>query len=801
MSRACICLAALLLALPNAPCFAAPGIAANAPEPTREGVLALADKVIAEATPELTMEEKGSIDGVLRTLASQRTVPTIQAQSIDELLNLCTLQLASTDGLASVIVLSGNLVKLAPANARTSNLLGAVLHAIGRNQEAIASFEYARTLAPKSELVMLNAANTYLDLDEDARAKDLIDKVIAQNGTNKSAWSALALYWYKRDDFERTLEALVKASSIGGYVVQQKTAKSLEVVAENETAGADSIPTMETKLEALSELQPATTADLIEDEFPDEARRIRDHALRLIDNEKMIMPPLPQVNTSGLKNWKTGGLPYIKEWAKAFGNNAKKGAYEVANLQAGINPGDSKKVKQAKGRAAAQEQIQKSLADAEQTLRMLEGMPGVSAAQIAKARAAMDKVAAERGIAAPPPPAAGGQAREIKSDEDLLSYEKADLPPGWDSGSVFAVINYRDFSRIRDSYLVYFQKYYKEHTEKALDIQRVYNKKYKEECDRHEAEVKKIEEEAKRAREAATKAEIPFDGSSYEFRLRAEAISYKKAVNTMGELAFAQWVNLALPQYAQKMKPRLDEFWSVCALYIRNMNDLEVMKAEYIRAKQAFWMYAGIAVSSMGGGDFVYLGDTAEEEAQLLADMKAAEEIARLKAMGYERDTKAADNALVAWLEDNFALGIAGEFLSLKLTPRRFTVEEYIAGMNFKHVFDFKTGEWTTYRSFAAKIDVGIQVGPLKAGVSARADILESYDTINVRSGQVVNSGSRFATGTVSGTIGDPNVGVSGSAMLTLDPAAESELSVKFGKSLSVKGKPAKNMTVSGKSP
>jgi hypothetical protein len=354
---------------------------------------------------------------------------------------------------------------------------------------------------------------------------------------------------------------------------------------------------------------------------------------------------------------------------------------------------------------------------------------------------------------------------------------------------------------IRNAYLVYFTKFYREHNEKAGDIHKVYDQKYRQEYDRHEVAAQAIKDDEARAARAAAEAGVPFDGRSYELQLRSENLTYKKTVNRIGESAFSQWVNLALPQYAHKMKPKLDELWSVCALYIRNMNDPEVMKAEYARTKEAFWMYATLAVGAMGGGDFVYLGTTEEEEEQLMADMRAAEEEAKEKAMGYERETRIADNALVQWLEDNFALGIAGQFLSLKVTPRRLTIEEYIAGMNFKHVFDFKTGDWTTYRSFAAKIDVGIQVGPLRAGVSARADILESYDTINLRSGQVVNSGSRFAAGTVSGTIGDSNVGVSGSATVTLDPAAESELSVKFGKGMSVKGKIGKDAGWNVKAP
>ena len=62
-------------------------------------------------------------------------------------------------------------------------------------------------------------------------------------------------------------------------------------------------------------------------------------------------------------------------------------------------------------------------------------------------------------------------------------------------------------------------------------------------------------------------------------------------------------------------------------------------------------------------------------------------------------------------------------------------------------------------RSFAAKIDIGIQIGPLKAVVNARVDILESYDTYNVRNGNLVNCGSSFAKGSGSVYAGAPNVG------------------------------------------
>lgn len=771
------------------------GVAATKPTPevkttppTKAGILALAEQCLQEVTPQLSIPQKSAVDRIRFTLDAQRTVPAIQAQSIDELVNHCTIALANTDGIEATIATSVYLLQSAPANARVANLFGVVLHTIGRNAEAIAALEYARTLRPKSELIMLNAANTYLDLDEDEKAKTLIDQVLAQNATNKSAYSALACYWYKQGDLQKTLEALMKSASFGGGVVQKKAEENQKVVEENTVSGDDPIETMEQKLAGTKDLVPKTTADLIEDQFPDAAKQIRDRYGRLVDNEKMILPPLPQLNTSGLKNWTAKGAPYIKRWQDAFDFNAENAMYEIGHLEAGINRGDSEAVIKQKSTAVMKPRLQKAMTDTEKMLKMMEGMPGVSAEQLKKARASLRQAEKELGVKPPPAAAESDESPAITSDADAEKIGAEDVLPGSDYGSAFAATNYRDFLVIRNGYELYFLKYYQEFSAKVQEILSVYDKKNKEEQSVYAANMQKIDEEEIRVRKAAGGA---LDRRHFELEQRKETLRYRKAVNRLGDDYFAQWANLALPQYVQKMKPKLDEYWAVCGLYIRNMNQPEVMKAEYVRVKQNFWLRAGIAVGSMSVGDntFTYLGETDKEEQELEADIRAAEEEAKAKLEDYKQETKTADNAIVKWLEDNFALGIAGEFLSLKITPRRLTIEEYIAGMNFKHVLDFKTGQWTTYRSFAAKIDIGIQIGPMKAGVSARADILESYDTLNIRTGQVINSGSRFVAGSAGGAIGAGDVTIGGSAQVTLDPAAENEVSVKFTHSLGAKNK------------
>lgn len=777
------------------------GVEVKTTPPTEAGTLALADRYLKEVTPKLSLQEKTAIDNVKFTLDAQKNVPTFREQSIDELVNHCTIALANTDAIMGVIVTSGTLVKLASRNARVTNLFGAVLQTIGKHQEAIAVFEYTRTLKPKSELVMLNAANTYLDLNKDEKAKELIDKVLEQDDQNKSAYSTLACYWYKKGDMKKTLEALMKAASFGGGVVQKKAEENNKITEANLVSGNDEIETIEQKLAKVNALTPKTTADLIEDQFPDAARQIRDKYCKLVDNEKMIMPPLPQVNTSGLKNWIEKGAPYIKEWGEAFGFHTKNAMMEIAHIKAGINPGDSKAVTKQKAMAAGSKEVQKTLIDAQKMLNMMENMPGISAAQLAQARKKMQAALAKQkgkldkiGVHAPTE-AEIEQPKAITCDADAEKIGADDVPPGFDYGSVFAATNYRDFMFIRNGYEIYFLKYFKKYQADVMDIFKVYGEKLTEQDTVHDENMQKIADEEKRAQDAAVHGGGAFSDAKYELERRKENLRYKKIVNALGDDYFAQWVNVALPQYQHKMKPMLDQYWAVCALYIRNMNQPEVLKNEYCRVKQMFWMYGGMAVGSMGGGTFKYMGETDEEERQLEADIKVAEEDAKGKREGYKQETKAADNAFVNWLEDNFALKVAGEFLTLKVTPRRLTVEEYIAGMNFKHVFDFKTGEWTTYRSFAAKVDIGIQVGPLKAGVSARADILESYDTLNIRTGQVVSSGSRFATGSVGGSIGDSNVSVGGSLKVTLDPAAQNELTAKFSSSLGVKGKVGDGVT------
>ncbi|MHB9106572.1 MAG: tetratricopeptide repeat protein [Armatimonadota bacterium] len=779
----------LMFTAPSGRCAGTPAGVKQTP-PTKEGVLALADTYIAAFTPKLTTEDKINVNNLKFNIESTKSVPAVQQRTIAETINTLTVALAGNRSVEAVIVSSAYLVKYTPANARATNLFGTALHSIGKFQDAVLVLEYTRTLDGQSLLVMLNLANACLDVGNDAKAKALLDKILTADKTHRAAYKALAAYWLKKGDRQKALDAMMKAAE--GSMVYRITRENTKKVDDHQVAETDSTAVMEKKLQVLKDMVPKTTADIIEDQFPDAARTIRDRYCRLLDSEKMIMPPFPQVNTSGVKNWQDKGQPYVEQWAKAFGANMENAMSEITKMQTGINRSDSDAVKKAKAKAAAQQEMAKEFADAEKMLKQMEGMPGISSTELAKARKKVQDAMQKRGYA-PSDASPTGQGA-ILSDADAGQIGADEVPIGYDYGSIFAVTNYRDYFFIRNSYEAYFQRYFEEFDDTVLDIILPYQKKIAKENLLHEQNMQKIADEEERARQAAEASDNGdawvFDNSRFVLERRKEELRHKKTVNREGDYFFAQWANVALPQYTRKMKPMLDNYWAVCALYIRNMNQPEVMKTEYLHCKQAFWTYAAEAVAAMSGGNsFAYLGETDEEERQLQADIRAAEEDAKAKLEGYKQQTKTVDDsAFVKWLEDNFALGVAGQFLSLKITPRQLTIEEYIAGMNFKHVYDFKNQTWTTYRSFAAKLDVGIQVGFLKAKIEARVDILESYDTLDCRTGKVIGGGSSFAKGTAGTNFSAGIVSAGGGAEITLDPALESQLSGKLTKSLGLKG-------------
>ena len=128
-----------------------------------------------------------------------------------------------------------------------------------------------------------------------------------------------------------------------------------------------------------------------------------------------------------------------------------------------VDPNASDAVKEKQAQAAGKKKMAEAMQQAQQSLKYMENMPGISKAQIAKAKAQMQKVIKDQ---------------NLKVEDKPVNM--AGPPPGMDSGSLFAQENYRNYVLIYRSYVFYFMKYYKEYNAKCADIYKVYGQKVKE---------------------------------------------------------------------------------------------------------------------------------------------------------------------------------------------------------------------------------------------------------------------------------------------------------------------------------
>ena len=194
---------------------------------TKTQVCDLALKLASEVTPQLSPGEKASLDNIRFTLESQRKIPSMHTGSINELVNASTVALAANKAIVPVMATAAMLFQEAPESERTANLLGVVLHAIDRNQDAISFLAYAHSLNSKNTLIMLNMANVFLDLDQDEKAKKMLDSVLSIDQTNKSAYSTLACYYFKKRGLQQGHGRSGKSREIRRHHRAQKKRKKI----------------------------------------------------------------------------------------------------------------------------------------------------------------------------------------------------------------------------------------------------------------------------------------------------------------------------------------------------------------------------------------------------------------------------------------------------------------------------------------------------------------------------------------------------------------------------------------------
>jgi len=683
----------------------------------KETILALAAACIKRCEPKLKDKNKDTIDEVKSVLAKSKDDPKKLRDVVNDLVNQFTMALASAKSFDTITTGAGYLVQYSPGSQRTANLFGSILSVDDRYPEnttsAILVFEYAVSIKPETRLVRLNLANAYLDAGKLDKAKPIIDKLIFEDQEDRSAWRTMATYYYKKKDMGNFRNALLRAAKFKGYV-KKKTDKKNKKVADQEVKPEDSTEQIEAKLPGLSEETPMTTADVIEDDFIDQALKIRDKYSKLIDTEKLIMPKLPQVNTNSPKEFQRNS-PIIEMWVNVMCSKMAKWAKQQALEKYGITGNESKAVMQTKAQAGANKEMAKAMQQAKDTLEYMKNIPGMEGkrAEIEKALRKLQNTAKNTKTTGP------GNTKKplgIHLEDNPVDMNKI---PGFDSGSEFAEMNYSNYMKVKYAYEMWFFKYLKEFQAKVADIYRVYGKKVVEEDDQHKDIWERLQKEHQDDLEQNERGAH----SDKDFPCRKETLRYHKALNTVSDNYYKQWVNIYMPQYAQKMKPTLDAYWKTCGLYIKNMNDAEVMKREYEHCRSTYMFYGMQACSMIsGGGAFKYYGETDEEERQLEADIAAAKEEAEKKKPEFEKEFKEPDFDWTKWIEDHLVLEIAVEALTFKITAKTIEFEAFVPGLAAGIKIDVVDEKVETYTAVAAKLDVGVNIFGIEAKLEDKVE-------------------------------------------------------------------------------
>lgn len=685
---------ALALLLPGRLTAAVPSAPAQTPttlaalyrsdiEPRLEGV----DRQTLSAMA-LTLD--GAADGAQR------------AQRIDALVNQLSMALAAQKSLDGLTAGAALLVQKAPEDWRTLNLFGAVLQAGARFVDAATVLERAAAVAPAEQrfLARLNLANLYLDLPKLEAAKRLLDALVIEQPESRSVWKALAAYYFSKGDQPRFREALLKSAEFGGYVQQEEKQARAELEANLPKPG-DGDPAVFRKLKELAQSVPLSTADVIEKDAPDAAARIREHYGKLIDRERMRLPDFPEVNSSSNQAY-TEQLPVVEDWLKLFAQRYADSLQQdqYADL---LRPGQSQVQQETAGRAYAEKLLRQQAQQVQQLLGYMESTPGAAAGAGANNWALKEAVGQMQ---------AAARAQGIDLTPRAPATASFEHPPGYDSGSIFAVSNYGAYLQITQVYEQHLDKMLADYRRVEAQITEHYQQELKAEDGRHAVEME-------RAQRMALLAE---DNSCQ--RCQAEQVRHKKQVNTIGLRHFQQWAQLYLPQYQQKFRPVLEDYWKVAALYIRNMNDAEVMQREYHRVRARFLLTAyQVSGGAATGASFIYLGPTDEDEAALHAIQETAKAIAEQKRPQLEESYPFVD-AVAGWVADNFVLEVsAGPFLSLKVTGRAIEFEAWAFGPGAGMKADFVDGTLESYISVSAKFTGSVHVLGVGSEVEGQVEV------------------------------------------------------------------------------
>ncbi len=698
---------------------------------TQGEVLALARAIIAKHDPLLKGKDRETANAVKGRLAALAGDPEKLSPFVNEIVNASTVAFTGMKSLDALLVISAGLVLAQPTNPRATNLFAAILHTANRFLDAAGVLEYTRTISHENILALLNLANVLLDLKEDERARMLLERVIARDGRNRDAHKAMGYYWHKKGNNALARQAMEKAVKDFPDHVSVNMSKKRQVIEENTGEAGDSVEVLAKKAEELKDCIPISTADIIEDSFPDVAQKIRNRYGRLVDDERLKLPNLPDISMNSNKGY-TENQPCIIAWSSVF---ARRHAIFLAKERFGVLPEDdeagAKKIEE-----EVTPELQAYVKQARAALEMMKNMPGVSKAEIARAAAELAKA-----------------EQQLKMKKDA-SAGTGTHSPQWDDGTPIAEMNYADYMRIRATYELYFARYYLEMDTKLEAYITDYLKLVQMLREKHEKQM----EQMKKSHACELKQTL---GGWLCPTCYPLEVKQKRELNGLAAPKYANWVNYYLPEYAKNMKPKLEEYWGVMGLYIKNMHDPETTKREYLRVKEIYLTYArraGMGINQ--GGVFGYVGPTREEEAKLRELVAGSEVEAPRKEAKALQEYDVPKDDWMKWVEDHLVLEVDAEFLSLKITARSIEFEAWAMGPGAGIKFDLVDATMETYVGVGSKFTVGVNVAGQKIGVEAKADFARKWtkwdfvngtyeEGYNAKAGMSAEAGSFKAGGEV----------------------------------------------------
>ena len=748
-----------------------PGIAQlQAVRPRPDSVLILANLYIAKCEKKLEDQDKIAIKEMRKRISSLQSMPGQQAKAIGDFVSQLTIALADMKSSFGLTVASASLVQQDTDNPRVTNLFGAVLHSTGRLKDAAAVLEL--TLAqsvPGSILPMLNLANVYLDLNKDKDAKLLLDQVLKLDPDNREAYKALATYYFKKGNISQYHDALLKSSSFEGYAGHINHDAD-QPVDNNEVKPGDGLAQMEAKASKLEASEPLNTADLMEKDYPLEAKKIRDKIGTLFQDERMVLAKFPQIRTNSNQDYQEN-QPIVAEWMRGFLMKYENYMVEVAPFKTSADA-------QANGNQYAKDMVEKSLQSAADAMKFLKGVGGVSQSLVRDAVRQMDAAAKKQGV-------------KIK-DKDVDDFS----PPDWDSGSMFAKENYRRYFVISKSCETFIRTHLDRYRQLSQDNLLAYSKKVAQENANHASLQEDLDKEHLNGRHGD--ADIP---------CHREHVRYIKALNAFGDNYYKSWVNLYIPDYTQKMKPRLEGYWAVCALYIKNMNDVKIVEREYNRVRAFFMNYSQQAITGAADGfAYAYAGSTEDEEMALNAAINAAAEEAQAK-----RDAIIGDfhfhkmptypvktDDWVDWIGKNLLFEVSAQYISLKVTARSIEVEFWLPGgatSNYK--VDMVDGTAEVYTAITQKFEFGVLVNKYGVGFDGNVQVNKSSVTKwDMEKGTIeeIKSPGLYAKGELKTSLGF----VSATTEFEIDPMLTAKIASKINVGASGSGMPDLSLSIVG---